>query len=121
MQNPHHILVVDDQRGVRQLLETFFKEEGFRTTTAGNGKEAVDLIERENPDLIIMDVKMPVMGGSEALARIKKLKPVIPVLMMTAYADEEKQKELLMLGAIECFLKPLDLEQLLEKVYQVLQ
>lgn len=120
MQNPHHILVVDDQRGVRQLLETLFNEEGFKISTAGNGLEAIRIVEKEILDLILMDVKMPVMGGSEALANIKKIRPELPVLMMTAYADEEKQKELLRLGAVDCFLKPLDLEQLLEKVYQIL-
>jgi len=116
-----HILVVDDQKGVRQLLETFFQEKGFKVTTATNGQEAVSSADRETPDLIVMDVKMPVMSGAEALARIKAKFPRLPVIMMTAYADLLMQQELARLGAEKCLLKPLELEQLYQIVDNVLK
>lgn len=116
-----HILVVDDQKGVRQLLETFFEEKGFRVTTATNGQEAVNCTRNETPDLLVMDVKMPIMSGAEALAQIKTGFPNLPVIMMTAYADVFMQQELASLGAETCLLKPLDLEQLFETVDKVLK
>lgn len=116
-----HILVVDDQKGVRQLLETFFEEKGFKVTTATNGQEAVNSADRETPDLIVMDVKMPIMSGAEALAQIKAKFPNLPVIMMTAYADLLMQQELARLGAETCLLKPLELEQLYQTVYRVLK
>lgn len=120
MENPHHVLVVDDQKGVRQLLQIFFQEEGFKTTAVSNGQEAVNFLHSQKPDLIVMDVKMPIMSGLEALSHIKKLHPGIPVIMMTAYADEVKRKKLVNLGAKMCLFKPLDLEQLLDTVNRIL-
>jgi CheY-like chemotaxis protein len=113
---PSRILVVDDQKGVRQLLETFFTEQGMVTYLASNGEEALALMVDHQPDLVLMDVKMPVMDGVEALARMKEICPEQQVLMMTAYADEEKISQLLELGAVDCLVKPLDLNQLLQYV-----
>lgn len=110
---PSRILVVDDQKGVRQLLETFFTEQGMVTYLASNGEEALLLAANHQPDLVLMDVRMPVMDGVEALARMKEMFPGQQVLMMTAYAEEEKISELLDLGAIACLAKPLDLNHLL--------
>lgn len=115
-----HILVVDDQKGVRQLLETFFTEQGFKVTTAANGLEAVNCVIKEIPDLIVMDVKMPIMDGAEALAKIKDRLPYLPIIMMTAYADLVMQQEMASLGSVTCLLKPLDLEKLLEMVTKIL-
>ncbi|MDS1029206.1 response regulator [Bacillota bacterium LX-D] len=116
----HHILVVDDQKGVRQLLKLFLQEEGYVITTASNGREAVEITQQEKPDLVIMDVKMPVMDGDEALANIREINPNLPVIMMTAYTDAQKMKELFKLGAVECFFKPIDLEHLLAKAGEIL-
>lgn len=121
MPSCYHILVVDDQKGVRQLLATFFGENGFQVTTATNGLEAVNSVMKEALDIVVMDVKMPIMDGAEALTQIKHNKPHLPVIMMTAYADVLMQKELSALGAETCLLKPLDLEQLLEMVTRVLE
>jgi two-component system response regulator (stage 0 sporulation protein F) len=121
MPNCYHVLVVDDQKGVRQLLETFFGEKGFSVTTANNGLEAVNCIMKKVPDLVIMDVKMPIMDGTEALAQIKHNKPCLPVIMMTAYVDVLMQEEFAALGAEACILKPIDLEKLLETVMKALE
>jgi len=104
------ILVVDDQPGVRQLLGIIVTELGDKVQEAQNGKEAVDMVKNCNPDLVIMDIRMPVMGGVEALEKIKLLSPQLPVVMMTAYGPEEALEDLRKKGAVMCLTKPFDVD-----------
>lgn len=104
------ILVVDDQPGVRQLLGIIITELGDRVWEAQNGKEAVDIVKKYKPNLVIMDIRMPVMGGVEALEKIKTLCPDLPVVMMTAYGSEEALEDLRKKGAEMCLAKPFDVD-----------
>lgn len=104
------ILVVDDQPGVRKLLGIIVTELGDKVQEAQNGKEAVDMVKNCNPDLVIMDIRMPVMGGVEALEKIKLLSPQLPVVMMTAYGSEEALEDLRKKGAVMCLTKPFDVD-----------
>ncbi|HEY3347899.1 MAG TPA: response regulator [Nitrospirota bacterium] len=81
------ILVVDDEDNLRALFQGELADEGYQVVTARTGEEAVELVEKENPDLITMDIKMPGMGGIEALRNIREKHPSIPIIMLTAYSE----------------------------------
>ncbi|MEG6520490.1 response regulator [Desulfotomaculum sp. 1211_IL3151] len=105
------VLIVDDQAGVRYLLEILVKESGHRVYTAQNGVEAVDQVRMVKPDLVFMDVRMPIMGGLEALGKIKKIAPLTEVVMMTAYSAEDTATIAIQKGAMKCMSKPFDVEE----------
>jgi two-component system response regulator (stage 0 sporulation protein F) len=113
------VLIVDDQKGIQQMLQAFFEIEGYETVTANNGSEAVEWVKKGNIDLVIMDVKMPIMGGIEALKDIRKINPQLPVIMMTAYAEFNQKSTAQKLGIIDWLYKPLDIELLKEIVRNI--
>lgn len=106
------ILVVDDQPGVRYLLDIVIKEIGHRVYTAQNGLEALEKVRSIKPDLVFMDVRMPLMGGLEALAKIKKNYPEIKVVIMTAYGSDDTIEQARKQGALCCLAKPFDVEDI---------
>lgn len=114
------ILVVDDEASHRMMLKAHLNEEGFDVIEASDGQEAIDLVGRYFYDLILMDIRMPVMDGVEALTRIKKISPAIPVIMMTAYGSIDSAVEALKTGADDYLTKPLDMDELLLKVKKIL-
>ncbi len=114
------ILVVDDQVGVRRLLQEVFREVGYRVALAANGQEAVMQATAETPALALVDVKMPVMDGLETLKALKVLDPTLPVIMMTAVGDG-RVAELMAHGARHCMGKPFDVFALRDMVQQILQ
>ncbi|MEJ2071472.1 MAG: response regulator [Syntrophobacterales bacterium] len=81
------ILVADDEMAIRLLYSEELKEEGYEVFTASNGREALEIVEKEPLDLVILDIKMPEMDGIEALRQIKEKKPNLPVLLSTAYGE----------------------------------
>ncbi|MCG8401639.1 MAG: response regulator [Firmicutes bacterium] len=105
-------MVVDDQPGVRYLLDIVINESGHKAHTAQNGLEAVEMAHSVRPDLIFMDVRMPIMGGLEALAKIKSTLPETEVIIMTAYGSDETIEEAKQLGALGCMAKPFDIEDI---------
>lgn len=114
------ILIVDDQKGVRRLLEELFKREGWEVRSAGDGLEAIDRVEEQLPDLILMDVKMPNMNGLEATHEIMQRNPSIPIIMMTAYGEIEVVKQALDAGVKKCISKPFDIILLRDMVNQLM-
>lgn len=114
------VLIVDDQYGVRSLLQLVFQEEGYQVITAVNGRDALRQVERWRPEVVIMDIKMPIMGGLEALPRIKALAPATEVIIMTAYVEAASLAEVWRLGASDFIYKPFDLEELKGKVRELL-
>lgn len=111
---PLNILIVDDQAGVRYLLDIVVREAGHRAHTAQNGLEAVELARTIRPDLVFMDVRMPLMGGLEALGKIKATNPETDVIIMTAYGSEETVTLAMQLGALCCIAKPFDVDEIKE-------
>lgn len=109
---PLKILIVDDQTGVRYLLDIVAREAGHQTETAQNGLEAISSAFSFRPDLIFMDVRMPMMGGLEALEKIKTLFPGIDVIIMTAYGSEETVAMAMQKGALCCIAKPFDVVEI---------
>jgi two-component system response regulator HydG len=106
------ILVVDDDPGHRTTLETIIRSWGYRVEVADDGSKAVEKVKERPFDLILMDVRMTMMSGIEALKLIKEYNPAIPILIMTAYSSVESAVEALKAGAYDYLTKPLDFEVL---------
>jgi len=106
------ILVVDDDMSLRKMLEAVLTDDGYDVKEADDGQHAIEFVEEQFYDLILMDIRMTRMGGIEALKRIKKLSPGIPVIIMTAYASVETAREALKSGAFDYLTKPLDIDEL---------
>jgi two-component system response regulator HydG len=106
------ILVVDDDPGHLTMLKTIIKSWGFGVETAEDGSSAVQRVKQGPVDLILMDVRMAVMSGIEALKQIKAYNPAIPIIIMTAYSSVESAVEALKAGAYDYLIKPLDFEVL---------
>lgn len=114
------ILVVDDQVGVRMLLQEVFREVGYRVALAPHGEAALPLAAAERPAVALVDLKMPIMDGLETLQALRAMHPTLPVLMMTA-VGEGRVEQLLASGARDCIMKPFDVFVLRDRVQQVLQ
>ncbi|MEX2104270.1 MAG: response regulator [Bacilli bacterium] len=110
------LLIVDDQFGIRILLNEVFEKEGYVTFQAANGKSALQIVRNEDPDLVLLDMKIPGMDGLEILKHTKKINPNIKVIMMTAYGELDMIKEASELGAITHFTKPFDIDELRDEV-----
>jgi len=110
------IMIVDDEVDILLVLGEFLKSEGFTVMTAQNGKQAVEKVQEMPVDLALIDMAMPVMNGIETLKEIKRLKPEIPAIMITAYRDAEKVVEAFRLGAYDCIFKPFDLKYLRQAI-----
>lgn len=106
------LLIVDDQNGIRILLMEVFLSEGYDTFQAANGKIALELVQQESPDLVLLDMKIPGMDGLEILKRIKEINVDIKVIMMTAYGELDMIKEATELGALMHFTKPFDIDEM---------
>jgi len=115
------ILVVDDEKSMRQLLEIALGKDGHRVTVAESGGKACELIDKGSFDLVISDIKMPDMSGVEVLRYIKETDPGIPVIMVTAYASAETAVEALRLGAYDYLTKPFKIDELKANIRNALE
>jgi two-component system NtrC family response regulator len=106
------ILIVDDEKNYLVVLSSFLSGEGYEPITADNAQQALDIVENTDLDLVLTDMKMPSMDGTELLKRIKGKSPDLPVVMMTAYGTVEKAVEAMQLGAFNFILKPFQNETL---------
>ena len=104
------ILVVDDEIDVCDFVKQFFEERSFRVYTALSGMEALRILRRDKPDLIILDIRMKEMDGIETLRRIRQIDKEVDVVMVTALDEVDKMKTAKRLGASEYITKPLVLE-----------
>ncbi|WP_026963011.1 response regulator [Alicyclobacillus herbarius] len=110
------ILVVDDQFGIRILLQEVLNKEGYQTLLAHNGPTALELAKKESPDLILLDMKIPGMDGLEILRNLCKLEIPSKVVMMTAYGELDLIQEAVEMGALAHFTKPFDIDELRQVV-----
>jgi two-component system, OmpR family, alkaline phosphatase synthesis response regulator PhoP len=116
------ILIAEDERDIRDLVAFTLRFAGYEVVTASNGEEAVVLAPKENPDLILMDVRMPRMTGYDACRLIKaetRLKD-IPVVFLSAKGQESEIQTGLVAGAEEYLLKPFAPDQLIDRVRSIL-
>lgn len=110
------ILIVDDEKIIRDSLELFLKEEGFKTDTAGDGEEALQKITGENFDVVITDLNMPKIDGIELIRKSANLAPESYFIIMTAYASVKTAIEALREGAFDYLLKPVEFDDVLLRV-----
>ncbi|MBI5048462.1 MAG: UDP-3-O-[3-hydroxymyristoyl] N-acetylglucosamine deacetylase [Deltaproteobacteria bacterium] len=115
------IMVVDDENSIRQSLSDVLKDEGFDVISASDGQNALKMLDTNTPDLIILDIWMPVMDGTEVLKVIKKTHPDIEVIMISGHGNIEAAVKAIKLGAYDYIEKPLSLDGVLLTVKRALR
>lgn len=110
------ILIVDDEEDVRWLLATLLKEYGFEPVVACNGLEALEQVRMSAPEVILMDLRMPILDGMTVLKDIRASQPALPIIMITAYGDISSAVEAMKLGAYDYITKPFDNVKLVRTV-----
>src|ERR1022692_2719727 len=109
-----HILVVDDEPSMLRYLQTVLELDSYRVTTACNGAEAVEKVQRANPDLVLLDMVMPGADGLETLQRIREVRPATKVVMLSCVRDTRKVAHAMRLGAQDYLSKPVQKEEMSE-------
>jgi DNA-binding NtrC family response regulator len=107
-----NILIIDDEKSLLDLLSVVLKKEGYRVKTCLAPTKVFDILENEELDLLICDIKLPQISGMEVLKYVRENRPEIPVIMITAYGSLKQAVEALKAGAIDYILKPFDVEEL---------
>jgi DNA-binding NtrC family response regulator len=120
MPDKSKILVVDDEDALRTVLSGELASEGYDVKTAGDGDEAIQNLQKENFDLVLLDIKMPRLNGFEVLKFVKEKYTKTKVVMLTGFADLKNAIESKKLGAEDFISKPYDLVDLLTTVERVL-
>lgn len=120
---PERVLIVDDERRNRQLLEVMLGDEGYELSTASSGLEALSMVAAQPPDLIVLDVMMPGLNGYEVAAKLK-VDPAtrsIPIIILTALDDRNSRNHGLTAGAEEFMTKPVNRHALCLRVRHLLR
>jgi DNA-binding NtrC family response regulator len=116
------VMLVDDEVPFVETMTKRLSKRDLKIITAFSGEEALELLDvNRNTDVVILDVKMPGMNGIEALERIRKLFPLVEVIMLTGHATVESAIEGMKLGAFDYLMKPCEVEQLMAKVLEASQ
>jgi len=117
------ILIVEDEKDIVKMIDYNLKKEGFRTVSASDGEDAIDLAKREHPDLILLDLMLPVIDGLEVCKTLKKENKTagIPIIMLTAKAQESDKIVGLELGADDYVTKPFSVRELTSRIKAVLR
>jgi two-component system response regulator AtoC len=107
----HTVLLVDDEPDILGFMELALREEGYEVVTASSGRDALAILDRQSPSLILLDAKMPTMGGEEFLTELRRRPgPLVPVVLVTAVRMQAS--EAASLGAQDLLAKPFDLDEL---------
>jgi two-component system nitrogen regulation response regulator GlnG len=115
------LLVIDDEPNVLYSLEKSLRSETLQVTTAATAKQGIELAQRQPPDVVILDIRLPDMSGLEAFDHLRQIDPHLPVIIITAYATTETAIEAMKRGAFEYLLKPVDFHQLREVVARAVE
>lgn len=112
------ILIIDDSSVNNLLLENILEAEGYTVKVAFNGKEALDIISKEHPHIILLDIMMPGMNGFNVLEELKKQESTsgIPVIMVSAKSDAVDIDKSMEIGAIDYIIKPINIKTILDKI-----
>ena len=116
---PMLVLLVDDDARLVTIVKDFLELHGFAVLSAGTGEAGLQQLERAQVDAVVMDVKMPGMGGLAALKQIRASRPLLPVVMLTQVDEEQIRDEALQLGARTYLTKPFHFEQLKAALQQI--
>jgi len=112
------VLLVDDEEEFIETLAERMRDRGMDVSTSNSGANALQLVEDEDFDVVVLDLKMPGIDGLDALKRIKRRRPDIQVVLLTGYATVEKGVEAIKEGAIEFLEKPVDLSSLTDTIHK---
>ena len=121
MPGPYHILCVDDEPMIREILRETLEAEGHRVSEAENGQVACEMIEGGEYDLILTDVKMPVMDGFTLMKQLGDLTDEIPVIVITSFGDIDVAVDAIRLGAYDYVVKPFNISQVALSVQRALE
>ena len=116
-----HILVADDDKHTRMLLRAVLESENYTVSTAENGEQALELLDREHIDLVILDVMMPEMDGYEFTRIVRQTDSTLPILMVTAKHLPEDEKKGFLVGTDDYITTPIDEEKLLLRIKALLR
>ncbi len=112
------VLVVDDEDDFREIFIKRLKKRELNVTGAESGEKALQILDKQLFDVVILDVKMPGMDGVETLQEMKRMRPLMEVIMLTGHSTVESAIDGMKLGAFDYIMKPADLDELLEKMSQ---
>lgn len=115
------ILLVDDEEEFVTTLAERLELRGLQARTALNGEAALQMIEVDTPQIVILDVMMPGIGGFEVLTRIKAQHPKVPVILLTGRGSEKEGVKGMQLGAFDYLMKPLNIEELIKKMQEAIE
>ncbi len=118
--NGVRVLVVDDERKIRELVGSYLERQGYLVTLAATGRAALDAAVREHPDLIVLDLRLPDIAGEEVARSIREVSPV-PIIMLTAKSAEDDRVTGLRIGADDYLVKPFSVRELGARVEAVLR
>jgi len=119
---PHsRVLVIDDEAAIRDSLRMILEYESYRFRGAASGQEGLDLVQRERPDVVLLDIKMPGMDGMEVLRKLRALDESLPVVMISGHGTTATAVEAIRLGAIDFLDKPLSSERVIVTLQNVLR
>ena len=110
------VLLVDDEDVFREATARQLTVRGFNVLTANSGEAALPLVQNENPEVVVLDQEMPGMHGSETFVEIKKINPLVEVIMLTGNTSVENAIELMQKGTFDYLMKPVDINELLYKI-----
>jgi two-component system, OmpR family, response regulator len=111
-----NVLLVDDETEFVETLVKRLRKRKVKTVAVGSGEEALKILKETSIDVVVLDVKMPGMDGIETLREIKKIGPLVEVIMLTGHANMEVAIEGMELGAFDYLMKPMDIDELLYKL-----
>ncbi|MCM8795907.1 MAG: response regulator [Candidatus Omnitrophica bacterium] len=104
------VLVVDDEVDFRRLMTFWLQSKGYSVLVASDGNSAIQIVKEEKPDVVFMDLKMPVMDGVEAIKRIRQFDKKLPIIIISAHLDDPKENETLPYGISGIFYKGKDFD-----------
>ncbi len=111
MEKKIHVLLVDDETDFLEPMAFWLESKGYSVVVATNGEEAIEVIKKESPDIVFMDIYLPGMSGIDTLRQVRTFDKELPIVMITAYADEENISLAQQLGASGFFPKKESLEE----------
>jgi DNA-binding response OmpR family regulator len=117
----YRVLIVDDEEELVTTIAERLQIRGIQVQTATDGETALNMIEANPPQVVVLDVMMPGMGGIEVLQRMKAQNLKIPVILLTGYGSTEQGMEGMKLGAFDYLMKPCDLNNLISKIQEAVK
>ncbi len=114
------VMLVDDEEDFTSALAERLELRGYKVFAFYDGEQALEEFESESPDVVILDIKMPGLGGIEVLKRLKTINASVPVLLLTGYGSTEEGIKGMQFGAYDYIMKPLNIDELINKLNEAL-